>query len=271
MSKIPKWTYDEMKQTGVDYSSVEQVQRYDDMHQKFRDYEKDSDTIIKRLELDSKSTVIDMGAGTGAFTLHAAKRCRKVYAVDVSLAMLERCWEKGEEIGLSNVLYCHGGFLTYEHEAEPADAMVSIAVLHHLPDFWKLVGLRRAAEMLKAGGGFFLFDVVFPSAAEDMGVQLEAWVRSIAEQSGPELAAEAEIHIQKEYSTYGWVMEGLLKRAGFEIESAEYDNGFQATYVCTRRYCRTCHAPCNPCAQSPAGKPGASAIKFTLSAPSWNS
>ncbi len=224
-----------MKQTGVDYSSVDRVQRYDDMHQRFRDYEKDSDAIIKLLELNSNSTVIDMGAGTGAFALHAAKHCRKVYAVDVSLAMLERCWEKGEEMGLSNVLYCHGGFLTYNHEAEPADAMVSIAALHHLPDFWKLVALRRAAEMLKAGGRFFLFDVVFPSAAEDMRVQLDAWVVSIAEQSGPELAAEAEIHIREEYSTYDWVMEGLLKRAGFEIESAEYDDGFQATYVCTRR------------------------------------
>ena len=82
MSKIPRWAYDEMKQTGVDYASVEQVQRYDDMHQRFRDYEKDSDTIIKLLELDSNSTVIDRGAGTGAFALHAAKHCRKVYAVD---------------------------------------------------------------------------------------------------------------------------------------------------------------------------------------------
>ena len=69
-------------------------------------------------------------------------------------------------------MYCHGGFLTYEHEAEPADAMVSIAALHHLPDFWKLVGLTRAAEMLKAGGGFFLFDIVFPSEAIDLEDQI---------------------------------------------------------------------------------------------------
>ncbi len=235
MLKIPEWTYDEMKQTGVDYSSIEQVQRYDDMHQRFRDYEKNSDAIIKLLELDSNSTVIDMGAGTGAFALHAAKQCRKVYAVDVSSAMLEHCRKKGEGMGLSNVLYCHGGFLTYEHEAEPADAMVSIAALHHLPDFWKLVALTRAAGMLKAGGQFFLFDIVFPSATEDMEGRLDAWVRSIAERSGHELAAEAKIHIREEYSTYDWVMEGLLERAGFEIESAEYGDGFQATYVCTRR------------------------------------
>lgn len=176
-----------------------------------------------------------MGAGTGAFALHTAKHCRKVYVVDVSPAMLERCLKKGEEIGLSNVLYCHGGFLTYEHEAEPADAMVSIAALHHLPDFWKLVALKRAAEMLNVGRRFFLSDIVFPSAAEDMGGRLDAWVRSTALQSGPELATEAEIHLREEYSIYGWVMEGLLKRAGFEIDSAEYDDGFQATYVCNRR------------------------------------
>ena len=235
MLEIPKWMYNEMEQTGVDYSSVEQVQRYDDMHQRFRDYERDSDAIIKLLELDSNSTVIDMGTGTGAFALHAAKHCRKVYAVDVSSAMLACCQRKGEEMRLSNVLYCPGSFLTYEHGAEPADAMVSTASLHHLPDFWKLVALRRAAEMLKAGGGFFLFDIVFPSEATDLEDQINAWVQSTAEQSGHELAAEAEIHIREECSTYDWVIEGLLERAGFEIGSAEYGDGFQATYVCIRR------------------------------------
>ena len=84
MFKIPKWRYDEMKQSGVDYLSIEQVHRYDDRHQRFRDYEKDSDAIIKLLELDSKSTVIDMGAGTGAFALHAAKHCQKIYGAIAS-------------------------------------------------------------------------------------------------------------------------------------------------------------------------------------------
>lgn len=235
MVNIPEWTYDELKHTGMDYSSIEHVQRYDEMHQRFRDYEKNSDAIIKLLELDSNSTVIDMGAGTGAFTLYAAKNCRKVYAVDVSPAMLNYCRKKCEKVGLSNVSHSQGGFLTYDHEAEPADAMVSIFSLHHLPDFWKLVGLKRAAGMLKAGGRFFLFDIVFPSADKYLDGKLDAWVRSIAERSGHELAAEAKIHIREEYSTYDWVMEGLLRRAGFEIKSAEYGDGFQATYVCTKR------------------------------------
>lgn len=108
-------------------------------------------TRSKLLKLNANSTVSDMGAGTGAFALHAAKHCQKVYALDVSSAMLNRCQKKCGEMWLSNVLYCHGGFLTYEHEAMPAEAIVSIAALHHLPDFWKLVALTRAAEMLKVG------------------------------------------------------------------------------------------------------------------------
>ncbi len=83
-----------MKQIGVNYASVEQVQRYDDVHQRFHDYEKDSDAIIKLLELGSNSTVIDMSAGTGAFAPRAAKYCLKIYAVDVSSAMLNRCRKK---------------------------------------------------------------------------------------------------------------------------------------------------------------------------------
>lgn len=105
----PKWWYEETKSAGVDYTSAELVQRYDDMHQRFRDYEKNSEAIINLLKLDVNSTVIDMGAGTGAFALHAAKHCRKVYAVDVSEDMLEYCRTKGEEAGLRNIVYCHGG------------------------------------------------------------------------------------------------------------------------------------------------------------------
>jgi hypothetical protein len=47
------------------------------------------------------------------------------------------------------------------------------------------------------------------------------------------LIIEAEAHIRDEYSTYDWVMEGLLNRAGFCIDKAEYADGYGATYVYT--------------------------------------
>lgn len=114
------------------------------------------------------------------------------------------------------------------------DAVVSVAVLHHLPDFWKGVGLWRVAKMLKPGGKFYLFDVVFPAEMVGYETRLAGWVRSLAEVVGAGFAAEAETHIRDEYSTYDWVMEGLLKRAGFRIDNIEYADGFGGTYLCTR-------------------------------------
>ncbi|RZN36066.1 MAG: hypothetical protein EF813_07950 [Methanosarcinales archaeon] len=56
----------------------------------------------------------------------------------------------------------------------------------------KLVALRMAAEMLKVWGRVFLLDIVFPSEATDMEDRINAWIRLVCEQLGPELAAEAE-------------------------------------------------------------------------------
>jgi ubiquinone/menaquinone biosynthesis C-methylase UbiE len=232
--KRPLWFYDEMKHAGVDYADPAQAQVYDERHQKFRDYEKASAAIINQLGLGAEHTVIDMGAGTGAFALHAAPRCKQVYAVDVSPAMLDCARQKAEQAGLKNIVFCHGGFLTYEHRAEPADAMVSVAVLHHLPDFWKLVGLKRAEKMLGPRGRLYLFDVVFPSNMVDYVACFEGWIQSMAEKVGADFAAEAETHIRDEYSTYDWVMEGFLERAGFQIDRAEYADGLGATFLCTK-------------------------------------
>ncbi len=232
--KLP-WTYDESIPAGVDYRDMAEARRYDERHQRFRNYEKAAEMIVNRLGLGPESTVIDMGAGTGAFAIHAANYCQRVYAVDVSEAMLAVCRAKLAEAGLTNVVCRVGGFLTYEHEAELVDAMVSIVVLHHLPDHWKQVGLRRAADMIKPGGRLLLFDIVFPSDVEELDEVLASWIQSIRQESGPELAAEAEVHLREEYSTYDWIMEGLLERAGFRIDEAEYGQGLQTTYVCTRQ------------------------------------
>jgi putative AdoMet-dependent methyltransferase len=229
----PNWFYDEYKYAGVDYTDPAQVAAYDTRHQRFRDYQKFADAIADRLGLKPDDTVIDLGAGTGAFALHAAARCKTIYAVDVSPVMLEYTRQKAQAAGLTNLLFCKGGFLTYEHAGEPADAVVSSAALHHLPDLWKWVGLLRVADMLRPGGRFYLFDVVFP-AARDYAARFDGWVDSFVAKVGPEFAPEVETHIRDEFSTFDWVMEGLLRRAGFRIDAVDYNDGFEATYLCTK-------------------------------------
>jgi putative AdoMet-dependent methyltransferase len=64
--------------------------------------------------------------------------------------------------------------------------------------------------------------------------RFDGWIQSMAEKVGAEFAAEAETHIRDEYSTFDWIMEGLLNRAGFEIDQAERMEGFGATYLCVK-------------------------------------
>ncbi len=235
MTPAPDWQYDEMKFSGVDFSRIEEVAAYDAMHRNLRDYARVSEAIISRLALNSNSTVIDLGSGTGAFALHAANKCRTIYAVDVSEAMLEYCRKLAEQKGITNIVYCHDGLLTYEHRGELADAAVCFAVLHHLPDFWKQIALTHCCGMLKPGGRLFLFDIVFPSDTDSLERVIDGWINSLGTIADARLAQEAIIHVKNEFSTYDWVMEGLIKRSGFDISSAEYSNGVQAIYVCTKR------------------------------------
>lgn len=81
--------------------------------------------------------MIEIGTGTGAFAIHAAKRCAKVFAIDVSASMLKYAKRKSDIAGLKNISYHHAGFLTYEHNEAPVDALVTSMAFHHLPDFGK--------------------------------------------------------------------------------------------------------------------------------------
>lgn len=230
----PNWIYDEIKHCGVDYSDPAQVAEYDNRHRKFRDYQKDTDAIIDAIGIKPEHTVIDMGVGTGAFSLHAAKYCKTIFAADVSPAMLDHSRNKARELGITNIVFCQGGFLSYVHNAAPVDAVISIAALHHLPDFWKLMGLRRVNRMLVSGGRFYLFDVVFPSESKNLDTRIEEWRAAMNVTVGHQFAQEIDVHIREEYSTYDFVMEGFLGRAGFQIDNTSYADGFGATYLCTK-------------------------------------
>jgi len=234
-ARQPAWRYNEMKPCGVNYNNTILARMYDSCHGLFRDYKQEAEQIIGLLALSPDATVIDMGCGTGAFALHAAPHFRKVYAVDVSKAMLRRARKKAKKAGLANLEFHHGGFLTYEHRSEPVDAVSSVAVLHHLPDFWKLVGLQRMAAMLKPHGKLFLLDVVFSFDTTRYESSCRRFVKTMSARMGSAGQIESETHLSSEYSTCDWIMEGLLKRAGFEVTLVEYKDDFLATYVCMKR------------------------------------
>jgi SAM-dependent methyltransferase len=192
--------------------------------------------LLRRLGLDGQSTLVDLGAGTGRLALAAAAVCRRVVAVDVSPPMLAALRVKAERLGLANVECVRAGFLTYAHQGPPADFVYSRNALHHLPDFWKGIALQRVAAMLRPGGVLRLQDLVYgfePAEAEPV---IEAWLAGGAPR--PEegwTRAELEQHVREEHSTYTWLLEPMLRHAGFEIrEATSSPSRTYAAYTCVR-------------------------------------
>lgn len=235
MAAFPKWQYDEFNPPGADYSDPNIVAAYDAFHLRFRNYKESAEKILGSLGLGAEHTVIDMGCGTGAFTLHAAPHCKKIYAVDISAPMLDYVKTQAEQKNLQNIEYHHAGFLTYEHQDALADAAVSIAALHHLPDFWKVVALRRLGDMIKIGGYFLLFDIVYPFCPDEHKEDLDEWIQSCREAHGESFADELAKHVREEYSTYDWILDSMLTLSGFEIqEQHHHDFMYGISYICTR-------------------------------------
>ncbi|MHB1457692.1 MAG: class I SAM-dependent methyltransferase [Armatimonadota bacterium] len=232
---ISELQYDEFKHVGTDYGSVDEVADYDRRMQKMRDIPRESALILDALQLSPDSTILEIGTGTGEFAIAASNRCSKVYAVDVSPVMLQYAKRKADDRGAANIDFIHAGFLSYEHKAAPVDAVVSQLALHHLPDFWKMVALRRIHGMLVNGGRLYLKDVVFSvNAIENPANHFGPFIRGIENSTGADVAETIRSHIRDEFSTLDWIMEGMLQRSGFTIVDARYEHGFFAAYLCTK-------------------------------------
>jgi SAM-dependent methyltransferase len=187
--------------------------------------------LLCELGLDESSTFVDLGAGTGILAAAVAPLARRIVAVDPSPAMLDLARTRG---GFEVV---DAGFLSYEHEGEPADFVYSRNALHHLPDFWKTLALRRVHALLRPGGVFLLRDIVYAFEPEEADSVLAAWYA--AAPTDPAVGwtgEELEQHVRSEHSTFSWLLEPMLEHAGFELRDAWYsDSRTYARYVCARR------------------------------------
>ena len=225
------WAYDEMQQVGVDFENAEQVAQYDSKQGSDRDAERQ---LVDRLCIVPGQVVVDLGCGTGSFAREAARAGACVRAVDVSRAMLDFLQGAASREGLSSLQVEHAGFLTFEASPNSVDLVVSRFALHHLPDFWKQVALLRVHDALRAEGRLYLRDVVFSFDANSYESSVDDWVRRMPELSGFS-QQEFETHVREEYSTFAWVLEGFLERAGFDILERTYATREYAEYLCSPR------------------------------------
>ncbi len=230
---IPRWFIDEVAHAGSEHLDASYVQGYD---RKAGIDPAHDVAALRGLGLNETHTLIDIGAGTGSLTLAFAPYCRRVIAVDVSSVMLRVMRERAAQLDIRNIEFVQGGFLSYEHQGELADFIYSRHALHHLPDFWKALALQHMAGMLKTDGILYIRDLIFSFEPGEIEHVIEGWLSRAADD--PEKGwtrAELETHLREEYSTFSWVLEPMIKRAGFEVKQAKYDaSRLYAEYTCVK-------------------------------------
>lgn len=233
--EMKNWLYDEFKHCGVDYSEAELAEEYDERHEKFRDYEREFRQMMDFLGLrDTKNkTMVDLGCGTGAIAIQAAGWFKSICAVDVSKAMIEEAKKKVAG-NVHNLKFVHAGFLSYEHEGAPADLVVTKAAFHHLPDFWKQIALMRINGILRMEGVLYIHDVVFQFDPQEYAGKIDSWISGFEKMAGKEFGKEVETHIRDEHSTFGWILNGMLQKAGFAVDKCRSDDGFVTEYACRK-------------------------------------
>ena len=232
MSSLSSWQFDEFKHAGVDFSDSAQVQTYDARQGTGL---ADERRLIRRLGISKGDHIIEFGPGTGVFVLAAAEVGAYVTAVDISEEMLAYGHAKAVEMNLGNATFAQSGFLSYQHQGAPVDYVVTKFALHHLPDFWKAIALHRINMLLKVSGIFYLQDVIFSFKSHEHEHSLNQWIETVANDDDSSFSrSDFEMHIREEYSTFSWIIEGMLEREGFTIQESNYRTSTYADYICIK-------------------------------------
>ncbi|MBD2514750.1 methyltransferase domain-containing protein [Nostoc sp. FACHB-973] len=233
MVSLPNWYFDESKMAGVNFEDAAQAESFD-FKQPSSTPEKEQ-ALVSRLGITSGQIVIDLGAGTGTFAIQASLTGASIHAVDISQAMLTYARNKAHKAGATSIQFHRAGFLTYEHCDRLADLVVTKAALHILPDFWKMVAFLRIASMLKPSGRFFLRDAIFSFPPAEYEAALQAWIERAAKPEGQGWTKQDyEMHVREEHSTFAWIIEGMLKQAGFRIVEMNHVSPVLAEYLCEK-------------------------------------
>ena len=228
------WEFNEKIQAGADFSDVERALVYDDKMQEIRNYKERTKQIVEMLSINKSSRVIELGSGTGTVSIEIAKVCEKVYAIDISRPMLEIAQKKAVQEKVNNIEFINSGFLSYEHQDEPVDYVISIGAFHHLSDFWKAIALLRMNRLLKKNGLLFLADVIFSFDIKDYCIEINKFLEGIRSKTDEEFYKDAVLHIKEEYSTFDWVMDEMLKRTDFEIIKKAAGSKTHVDYICKK-------------------------------------
>jgi ubiquinone/menaquinone biosynthesis C-methylase UbiE len=155
--------------------------------------------ILKSLPIKKTDSILDLGAGTGYFTIPAAQMTNGlVHALDIDSRMLEVIDSKAQDKNISNIQLLRGSIDNIPLSDDSIDIVLASLVLHEVNPLTKV--LQEIKRVLKEGGYFLCFEYEKLESAVD----------------GPPM----NIRIASS------IMEQELKNAGFSITQKLYPRDF---------------------------------------------
>ena len=177
----------------------------------------------------ARSTVVELGVGTGRIAVPVASAGVPVIGVDSSAGMLEVCRRRAEAAGVDHLLDLRLGDLLDPPVSERVRLVTSPfrALLHLATPAERQRALAAVYELLEPGG-HFVFDVFAPSAADikdthDKWLEREPgiWERAHWDLKRRVLTLRVRGHETETSMELAWLpaeeWRALLEKAGFEI------------------------------------------------------
>lgn len=177
----------------------------------------------------ARSTVVELGVGTGRIAIPVALAGVPVIGVDSSAGMLDVCRRRAQAAGVERLLDLRLGDLRDPPVAERVRLVVSPfrALLHLETDAERRQALAAAHRLLEPGGRF-VFDVFAPSAEDveethDRWLEREPgiWERARWDLENRVLTLDVRSRESKASMRLAWLpadgWRALIEEAGFEI------------------------------------------------------
>jgi SAM-dependent methyltransferase len=119
------------------------------LYQLYQHNHKDISTLL------SGKSAIDIGCGSGRFTVAMAEYCSSVIGVDINKTGIDVARRYAEEAKRSNVEFIDGDVLDLPFKEDSFDFCFSKGVLHHTGNLE--LGLREFMRVMRTGGAGFLY------------------------------------------------------------------------------------------------------------------
>ncbi len=167
--------------------------------------------IVEALGAKPGETVVDVGAGTGYFTLPFAQAVGengKVYAVDAQEEMLDHLLHKLRNRAVLNVKLIHAEAHAIDLADACSDLVFMANVWHEFAD--RAVVLTESARILKSGGQVAILDWR-PDVEREAGPPLEHRLSAAGALSDLQAAGFAQT-TSRNIGRYSWLVQGERAR-----------------------------------------------------------